>query len=77
MELRSDIKWQKDVCHQGLPVVFGECSKMHSKCMYCDGLERAVSHTSTNSSREMSCTIINFIVPLLLKTDRVSFCKTV
>lgn len=60
----------------GLPVTSGECSKMHSKCTSCDDLERAVVHTSTNSSCEISCTI-NFIVPLLIKTDRVSFCKTV
>lgn len=60
----------------GPPVISGECSKMQSKCIYCDDLERAVAHTSTNSSSEMSCTI-NFIVPLLIKTDMVSFCKTI
>lgn len=49
---------------------------MQTKCIYCDDLERAVAHTSTNSSSEMSCTI-NFIVPLLIKTDVVSFCETV
>lgn len=48
-----------------------------AKCMYCDDVERAVSHTSTDSSSEMSCTIINLILPLLIKTDTVSFCKTV
>lgn len=45
--------------------------------MYCDDLERAVSHTPTDSSSEMSCTIINLILLLLIKTDMVSFCKTV
>lgn len=59
----------------GLPVIPGECSKLHSKCAYFD-LERAVAHTSTNSSREVTCTI-NFIAPLLIKTDTVSFSKTV
>lgn len=60
---------------QGPPVISGECSKKHSKCIYCD-LERAVAHTSTNSSSEMNCTT-NFIVPLLIKTDMVSFRETV
>lgn len=60
----------------GLPVIPGVCSKMHSKCTYFDDLERAVALTSTNSSREVTCTI-NFIVPLLIKTNIISCCKTV
>lgn len=60
---------------QGPPVISGKCSKKHSKCIYCD-LERAVAHTSMNSSSEMNCTT-NFIVPLLIKTDMVSFRETV
>lgn len=59
----------------GLPVIPGECSKIHSKCTYFDDLERAVAHTSTNSNREITCTV-NFIVPLLIKINIVS-CKTV
>lgn len=41
---------------QGPPVISGESSKKHSKCIYCDDLERAVAHTSTKSNNEMDCT---------------------
>lgn len=48
---------------------------MDSKCMYCDDLERAVSHTSTNSSSEMSCTILTSLYSCLSKLIWFHFVK--
>lgn len=60
----------------GLSVITAECREMYYKWIYCVHLERAVAHASKQSSSEMNCNI-NFILPLLIKTDKIPFYITV